>query len=60
MPKLRHQAIIQILRDQPQIVVALLGHIGFITPAGSYPEIADSDLSHRSAQARRQARAVRT
>jgi hypothetical protein len=47
MPTLKHQAIIQILRDEPQLVTALLGHIGFVTPSGSYPVIADSDLSHR-------------
>jgi hypothetical protein len=48
MPKLKHQAIVQILRDDPQIIATLLGHIGFITPSGSYPVIVDSDLSHRS------------
>lgn len=47
MPQLRHQAIIQILRDDPQLVATLLGHSGFIPPSGSYPVIADSDLSHR-------------
>jgi hypothetical protein len=57
MPELTHQAIIQILRDEPQIVVALLGHIGFKTPPGSYPVIADTDLSHRSARLLKELRA---
>lgn len=47
MPELKHQAIVQILRDDPQLVATLLGHIGFMTPSGSYPVIVDSDLSHR-------------
>ena len=27
MPDLKHQAIVQILRDDPQLVATLLGHI---------------------------------
>lgn len=57
MPELQHQAIIQILRDKPQLVAALLGHIGFTIPSGSYPVIADSDLSHRSAHRLKELRA---
>jgi hypothetical protein len=48
MPKLKHQAIVQILHDEPQLVAMLLGHSGLMTPSGSYPVIADRDLSHRS------------
>jgi hypothetical protein len=50
MPNLKHQAIVQILRDDPHLVTMLLGHIGFITPSGSYPLIVDSDLSHRTSR----------
>ena len=57
MPELQHQAIIQILRDEPRLVAALLGHIGFTIPSGSYPVIADSDLSHRSAHRLKELRA---
>lgn len=57
MPHLKHQAIVQILRDVPQLVVALLGHIGFVTPSGSYPVIVDSDLSHRRARLLKELRA---
>jgi hypothetical protein len=57
MPELQHQAIIQILRDEPQFVAALLGRIGFTIPSGSYPVIADSDLSHRSAHRLKELRA---
>jgi hypothetical protein len=48
MPALQHQAIVQILRDEPQLVAMLLGRIGIRTPSGSYPVIVDSDLSHRT------------
>ena len=48
MPALQHQAIIQILHDQPQLVAMLLGQIGFKTPEGSYPVINDSDVSLRT------------
>jgi hypothetical protein len=48
MPGSKHQAIIQILRDEPQLIAMLLGVIGIMTPLGSYPVIVDSDLSHRT------------
>lgn len=57
MPELKHQAIIQILRDDPQLVASLLGHIGFVPPSGSYPMIADSDLSHRRSRLLKELRA---
>jgi hypothetical protein len=47
MPGDRHQAIVEVLRDEPQVVAMLLGRIGIKTPSGSYPVIADTDLSHR-------------
>jgi hypothetical protein len=57
MPALKHQAIIQILRDEPQVVAMLLGRIGIKTPSGSYPVIADSDLSHRTSRLLKELRA---
>jgi hypothetical protein len=57
MPQLQHQAIIQILHDQPQLVAMLLGRIGIKTPSGSYPVIADSDLSHRTSRLLKELRA---
>ena len=48
MPGLKHQSIVQILRDEPQLLVIFLGRSGFQLPAGAIPIIADSDLSHRS------------
>jgi hypothetical protein len=47
MPGLKHQSIVQILRDEPQLLVMFLGRSGFILPSGAVPVIADSDLSHR-------------
>ena len=57
MPGSKHQAIIQILRDEPQLVAMLLGRIGIRTPSGSYPVIADSDLSHRTPRLLKELRA---
>src|SRR6201986_429569 len=47
MPGLTHQSIVQILRDEPQLLIAFLGRSGFKLPSGAFPVIADSDLSHR-------------
>ena len=47
MPDLKHQSIVQILRDEPQLLVMFLGRAGFLLPSGAFPIIADSDLSHR-------------
>jgi hypothetical protein len=47
MPGLKHQSIVQILRDEPQLLVMFLGRAGFQLPSGAFPIIADSDLSHR-------------
>ena len=47
MPGLKHQSIVQILRDDPQLLVMFLGRSGFRLPSGAFPVIADSDLSHR-------------
>jgi hypothetical protein len=48
MPGLKHQSIVQILRDEPQLLVIFLGRSGFQLPAGAIAITADSDLSHRS------------
>ena len=48
MPGLKHQSIVQILRDEPQLLVMFLGSSGFLLPSGAFPVIADSDLSHRT------------
>ena len=47
MPGLKHQSIVQILRDEPQLLVIFFGRSGFQLPSGATPIIADSDLSHR-------------
>jgi hypothetical protein len=47
MPGLKHQSIVQILRDEPQLVTMFLGRSGFRLPSGAMPVIVDSDLSHR-------------
>ena len=57
MPELQHQAIIQILHDQPQLVAMLLGRIGIKTPSGSYPLVVDSDVSHRDSRLLKELRA---
>jgi hypothetical protein len=57
MPALQHQAIVQILRDEPRLVAMLLGRIGIKTPSGSYPVIVDSDLSHRTPRLLKELRA---
>jgi hypothetical protein len=48
MPGLKHQSIVQILRDEPQLLVMFLGGSGFRLPSGAFPVIVDSDLSHRA------------
>jgi len=47
VPGLKHQSIVQILRDEPQLVTMFLGRSGFRLPSGAMPVIVDSDLSHR-------------
>jgi hypothetical protein len=47
MPGLKHQSIVQILRDEPQLLTMFLGRSGFRLPSGAMPVIVDSDLSHR-------------
>ena len=42
MPGLKHQSIVQILRDEPQLLVMFLGRSGFLLPSGAFPIIADS------------------
>ena len=47
MPGLKHQSIVQILRDEPQLLTIFLARDGFLLPSDAFPIIADSDLSHR-------------
>src|SRR3984957_17888880 len=57
MPGLKHQSIVQILRDEPQLLVMFLGRSGFLLPSGAFPIIADSDISHRSPRLLKELRA---
>lgn len=47
MPGIRHQAIVQVLRDKPQLLVMLLGTLGVRLPSGAVPDSRDSNLSNR-------------
>ena len=47
VPDKKHQAIVQVLRDEPRVVALLLGEIGFTPPSCSSPQVVDSDLSRR-------------
>lgn len=55
MPELKHQAIVQILHDEPQLVAMLLGHSGFIIPRGG--QRAAHDLGARGMSGLDQVRA---
>lgn len=57
MPSLKHQAIVQVLRDHPRLVALLLKQFGIIVPPDSNPVIADSDLSLRDPDALKELRA---
>ena len=45
MPGIRHQAVVQVLRDEPQLLVMLLGSLGVRLPSGAVPDPADRVLS---------------
>jgi hypothetical protein len=47
MPGIRHQAVVQVLRDEPQLLAMLLGSLGVRLPAGAVPALTDSNLSNR-------------
>jgi hypothetical protein len=47
MPRLKHQSIVQILRDEPLLLIMFLGRSGFRLPSGAFPVMVDSDLAHR-------------
>jgi hypothetical protein len=47
MPGIRHQAVVQVLRDEPQLLVMLLGRLGVSLPSGAVPDLKDSNLSSR-------------
>jgi len=45
MPGIRHQAVVQVLRDEPQLLVMLLGRLGVRLPSGAVADAADRVLS---------------
>jgi hypothetical protein len=45
MPGIRHQAVVQVLRDEPQLLVMLLGRLGVRLPPGAVPDPRDRVLS---------------
>jgi hypothetical protein len=45
MPGIRHQAVVQVLRDEPQLLVMLLGRLGVRLPSGAVPDPMDRVLS---------------
>jgi hypothetical protein len=47
MPGIRHQAVVQVLRDDPELLAMLLGSLGVRLPYGAVPAIRDSNLSNR-------------
>ena len=47
MPGIPHEAVVEVLRNEPQLLAMLLGRLGVRLPSGSVPVIADSNLSSR-------------
>jgi hypothetical protein len=47
MPGIEHEAVVEILHRDPQIVALLLGRAGVELPSGSHAVMADSNLSAR-------------
>jgi hypothetical protein len=47
MPGIRHQAVVQLLRDEPQLLAMLLERLGVRLPLGAVPDLRDSNLSNR-------------
>ncbi len=46
-PSIRHEAAVEVLRSEPQILAMLLTRMGVRLPSGSVPFIEDSNLSSR-------------
>jgi hypothetical protein len=51
MPKLRHEAVVEILQNEPELILQLLAGAGVHLPFGTYvaATLADSNLSDRDA-----------
>jgi hypothetical protein len=47
MPSIRHEAVVEVLRNEPDLLVLLLGRLGIRLPSGAFPILADSNLSSR-------------
>jgi hypothetical protein len=47
MPSIRHEAVVEVLRNEPDLLVLLLGRLGLRLPSGAFPILADSNLSSR-------------
>src|ERR1700745_1948381 len=47
MPGIPHEAVVEVLRTEPQLLAMLLGQLGLRLPSGAIPVIADSNLSSR-------------
>jgi hypothetical protein len=47
MPKVRHEAVVEVLRTEPGLLALLLEGLGVALPSGAIPETADSNLSSR-------------
>lgn len=45
MPKLRHQILVELFRDQPKLSLQLLERLGYPVPKGMRLRVVDSDLS---------------
>jgi hypothetical protein len=47
MPGIPHEAVVEVLRNEPQLLAMLLGRLGVRFPSGAVPVIADSNVSSR-------------
>jgi hypothetical protein len=47
MPDIKHEAVVEVLQNEPQLVAMLLGKFGVPLPSGAVPFMADSNLSIR-------------
>jgi hypothetical protein len=46
-PSIRHEAVVEVLRNEPGLLALLLGLLGVQLPSGALPILADSNLSSR-------------
>jgi hypothetical protein len=46
-PSIRHEAVVEVLRNEPGLLVLLLARLGVQLPSGASPILADSNLSSR-------------